>query len=106
MKPVTRTRSEKQALVDLATMTNALLGVSFSSARGRCSNQYQTPTSAATTTTPEAGLIYSVSVIAGSIQTYVTRNNMFEIGIASPAKQSGRRHSRAIPTGPAYWLAR
>src|SRR5664279_5833913 len=71
--PVTRTRSVKQALVDFATITSALLGVSFSSARGRFSNQYQTPTSAATKTTAETGLIYSVSVIAGSIQTYATK---------------------------------
>src|SRR5229473_4700974 len=97
--PVTRTRSEKQALVDFATMTSALLGVSFSSAWGRFSNQYQTPTSAATNTTAEAGLRYSVSVIAGSIQTYATGNSMLEIGTASPAKQSRRRHSGAIPTG-------
>ena len=34
INPVTRTRSEKQALVDFATMTSALLGVSFSSACG------------------------------------------------------------------------
>src|SRR6267378_187268 len=71
--PVTRTRSEKQALVDFATMTSALLGVSFSSAWGRFSNQYQTPTSATTKTTAEAGLRYSLSVIAGSIQTYATK---------------------------------
>src|SRR5439155_16029327 len=39
IKPVTRTMSEKQALVDLVTITSAWPGVSFSSARGRCSNQ-------------------------------------------------------------------
>src|SRR5664279_5334010 len=94
--PVTRTRSEKQALVDFVTMTSALFGVSFSSAWGRFSNQYQTPTSAATQTTAEAGLRYSESVIDRSIQTYATRkDNMREIGTASPAKQSGCCHSGA-----------
>src|SRR3954470_22350555 len=38
-KPVTRTRSEKQALVDFVTMTSASLGVSLGSARCRCSNR-------------------------------------------------------------------
>ncbi len=64
MNPVTRTKSEKQALVAFVTMTRALLGVSFSSGRGRCSNQYHPPTSAAATTTPNAGLRYSESIIA------------------------------------------
>src|SRR5258706_1650196 len=68
MNPVTRTKSEKQALVAFVTMTRALVGVSFSSGRGRCSNQYHPPTSAAATTTPNAGLRYSESIIAGSIQ--------------------------------------
>jgi hypothetical protein len=65
---VTRTRSEKHALVDFVTMTRALLGVSFSSGRERCSNQYQAPPSIAKTATASAGLKYSESVIAGSIQ--------------------------------------
>src|ERR1700736_3591474 len=68
--PVTRTRSEKQALVDLVTMTSALLDVSFSSGWGRCSNQYHPPPRATTTTTDRAGLRYSESIIAGSIQFY------------------------------------
>jgi hypothetical protein len=54
-------------------------------------------------------LRYSVSVIAGSIQTYATRKTIYlilEIGTASPAKQSRRRHSEAVPTGPAFCPAR
>ena len=68
---MTRTRSEKQALVDFVTMTSALLGVSFSSGRERCSNQYHPPISAANTTAPIAGLRYWENIIAGSIQTSV-----------------------------------
>src|ERR1700730_15855743 len=69
-KPVTRTRSEKQALVDLVTITSALLGVSFSSGWERCSNQYHPPPRATTNTTDRAGLRYSESIIDGSIQGY------------------------------------
>src|ERR1700733_2448550 len=71
INPVPRTMSEKQALVDLVTVTRALLGVSFSSGSGRCSNQYQPPNSATTKSTADAGFTYSESVIAGSIQTCV-----------------------------------
>src|SRR5258707_2121898 len=68
MNPVTRTKSEKQALVDFVTTTSALLGVSFSSGCGRCSNQYHAPPRAAKKTTAIAGLRYSERFIAGSIQ--------------------------------------
>ena len=61
--------SEKQALVDFVTTTSAAPGVSFSTARERCSNQYHAPPSAAKKTTANAGFTYSLSVIAGSIQT-------------------------------------
>src|SRR5450755_3146021 len=71
MNPVTRTMSEKQALVDFVTMTSALLGVSLSSGRARCSNQYHPPPRTATATTAIAGLRYSESIIAGSVQTSV-----------------------------------
>src|SRR4051812_8975293 len=67
-KPVTRTRSEKQPLAALATITTALLGASTGSERERCSNQYQPPPSAITAIAASAGLRYSESVIAGLIQ--------------------------------------
>src|SRR5258708_19560412 len=78
MNPVTRTRSEKQALVAFATMTSALLGVSFSSGRGRCSIQYHPPARATTMTTANAGLRYSESIIAGSIQSYGREERLLE----------------------------
>ena len=52
-----------------STMTSAVPGVSFSSGWERCSNQYQPPPRAAKKTTANAGLRYSESIIAGSIQT-------------------------------------
>src|SRR5260370_36577820 len=68
MNPVTRTKSEKQALVDFVTTTSALLGVSFSSGCGRCSNQDHAPPRAAKKTTAIAGLRHSGRFIAASIQ--------------------------------------
>src|ERR1700750_608488 len=68
-KPVTRTRSVKQALVDLTTMTCALLVVSFSSGGERRSTQEYPAHRTTTAATASAGLRYAESVIAGSIQT-------------------------------------
>src|ERR1700760_1433699 len=63
--PVTRTRSEKQALVDFVTITSALFAVSFSSEWERCSNQYQTAPRTMKTTVASTGLRNRDRFIAG-----------------------------------------
>src|ERR1700676_3269056 len=111
INPVTRTRSEKQALVDFVTMTVALLGVSFSSGCARCSNQYQPPTKTAATTTPSAGLRYSESIIAGSVQYYrrcrsisclVISDENVALGHSRHPEVRARRASENQRPGPSF----
>src|ERR1017187_9936148 len=102
--------SEKQALVDFATMTRALLEVSFSSTWGRCSIQYHPAPRAATTTTAIAGLRYAESIIAGSIQTYCrvsmagnAANRITDLRLSLRAQRSNDKKS--VPQGARRFVA-
>src|SRR6266404_2403520 len=73
IKPVTRTMSEKQASVDLVTMTSALPAASFASGRERCSTQYHPAPKAATAIIANTGLRNLKRVIVRSVQSWVVR---------------------------------
>src|SRR5436190_24164244 len=55
--------SEKQALVDFATITSALPADCFSSGRERCSNQYHAPPNTTNKATAKIGFRYRDSII-------------------------------------------
>src|SRR3954451_14387407 len=55
--------SEKQALVDLVTITSALPADCFSSGRERCSNQYHAAANTTNNATAKIGFRYRDSII-------------------------------------------
>src|SRR3954454_12599574 len=109
MYPVPRTTSEKQALVDLATITSALPEVCLSSARGRCSIQYQAPPKTTNKATTEAGLRYRESTIPASILLSTAergshRRSRQRCGLQTlPALLRGARLQSGYVNAPRNW---